>query len=415
MDAIQKALHKVMETVPRRILAQLLAEKLHERKMKLSRKKLDELATRLLTEKTDVITFDHGKPSSRREDITIEITDDDIRFIEQRTNDFIAKFSEFAKSVSENITLEMHAALKKQFKTEFQQQRRDLADFRKRLERRWGAGLNDMRMLVTIAREFGSEIHRDLRANGGGERPQSFEVLIRLHARACQVFEEVVCLLSNGFADGAMARWRTLHEIAAVTSLIVEGGDQLAERYDAHRIVESHKAAHQYRRYSKRLGHAPISDKEIQQIDKIYNEVLDRYGPSFGTQQGWASEHLKKERPTIADIQEAAEIGHMAPFYRWASHNVHASPNGTYFKLGLIGDSQVLLAGPSNAGLADPGHAAALSLLAVSASLLQLHATIDNNVMINVMRNLADEIGDAMLRAHRQMVAEEHTADAEDR
>jgi hypothetical protein len=42
------------------------------------------------------------------------------------------------------------------------------------------------------------------------------------------------------------------------------------------------------------------------------------------------------------------------------------NPEGVFFKLGLIGESEVLLAGPSNAGLTDPGHASALSLMQIS-------------------------------------------------
>jgi len=39
-----------------------------------------------------------------------------------------------------------------------------------------------------------------------------------------------------------MARWRTLHEINVVITLIAEDGDELAERYLAHDIVESARA-----------------------------------------------------------------------------------------------------------------------------------------------------------------------------
>jgi hypothetical protein len=53
-------------------------------------------------------------------------------------------------------------------------------------------------------------------------------------------------------------------------------------------------------------------------------------------------------------------------------------------KLGILAESQVILAGPSNAGLADPGHGAALSLSRVTAALvgLQQPPTLDNNVSL---------------------------------
>jgi len=75
-----------------------------------------------------------------------------------------------------------------------------------------------------------------------------------------------------------------------------------------------------------------------------------------------------------------------------ASHNVHANPKGVFFKLGMLAESQVLLAGPSNAGLADPGHGAALSLSRVTAALvgLQQPPTLDNNVALLMMVQLGD-------------------------
>jgi hypothetical protein len=198
-----------------------------------------------------------------------------------------------------------------------------------------------------------------------GNTTKSFEILIRLHARACQVAEEVVCLLSNGLADGAMARWRTLHEIAAVGCLIRDHGDELAERYEQHQLIEAWKAALQYQRHRKRLRQKPLSEQTIKKIEDDRAQALETYGPEFGKPYGWAAKHLAKRDPTIADIQEAAGIDHLGPYYRMASHNVHANPRGVFFKLGLIGELEVLLAGPSNSGLADPGYATALSLVLV--------------------------------------------------
>jgi hypothetical protein len=108
-------------------------------------------------------------------------------------------------------------------------------------------------MIITIARELGENINKHVGAAGGGDRPQTFAVLINLHTRACQITDEILCLLGGGFADGAMARWRTLHEIVSVAYLIGRDGEELAERYVAHQIVESRKAARQYEAHRERL------------------------------------------------------------------------------------------------------------------------------------------------------------------
>lgn len=92
-----------------------------------------------------------------------------------------------------------------------------------------------------------------------------------------------------------------------------------------------------------------------------------------------------------------------------ASHNIHANPKGVFFKLGLIGKSEVLLAGPSNAGLADPGHAMALSLIKTSSVLMKQNPTADNLVAVKVMERLGDEIGQAFSDAHKQLIEDDRS------
>ena len=68
-----------------------------------------------------------------------------------------------------------------------------------------------------ISRESGDLFNESF----GKNNDQVFFVLWRLHARSCQITMEILALLKSGFADGAHARWRTLHEIA-VTALFIK-------------------------------------------------------------------------------------------------------------------------------------------------------------------------------------------------
>ena len=98
---------------------------------------------------------------------------------------------------------------------------------------------------------------------------------------------------------------------------------------------------------------------------------------------------------------------HFRSHYRLASHNVHANPKGVFFKLGLLRETQVLLAGASNAGLVEPGHATALMLTRISATLCCLRPSLDNNVALSMMGTLIEEIGEAFLKAHKQLETDE--------
>jgi hypothetical protein len=401
METLQKAVNKTLEELPLTVLSAFLDETLRERDIKLSERKLGELAQRLLHEKTDTISI-----GSRR-DVLIEFTDEDAERLSAKAEQFVKQLPDLIESFSDTAAVDVLAALKRRWGKEAALQRRAVKRFRKRLEERWGAGLEPLRMLATIAREFANDMNRGLGSAGGGDRPQTFSVLIKLHVRACQVTDEIICLLAGGFADGAMARWRALHEIASVAYLIEQHGEELAERYVAHQIVESRKAARQYEKHRERLGQTPFGEEVLLQIEREYTALIGKYGDDFKNPQGWASKAVGKSNPSIADVQEAAQLDHLGPYYRMASHNVHANPKGVFFKLGLIGDSQTMLAGPSNAGLADPGHATAVSLVQISSTLLRLYPTVDNNIAVKIMYILTKEVGKQLLAAHEQLIKDD--------
>lgn len=87
-----------------------------------------------------------------------------------------------------------------------------------------------------------------------------------------------------------------------------------------------------------------------------------------------------------------------------ASHNVHANPKGVLFKLGLQGcTDDILLAGPSNAGLADPGHLTAISLTQVTTTLLTTRPNLDRLVASRILLKLTDEIGETFWVADRRL------------
>jgi hypothetical protein len=270
--------------------------------------------------------------------------------------------------------------------------------FERHLESSWSEPLAILRMLLTFAREAGDLLNRELREDPG-DLTHSIEVITRLHARACQVCDEVITLMRAGFADGAMARWRTLHEISVVGLLIQQHGEDLAKRFVEHQKVEAYHAACEYQSRHERLGYAAIPDDEFQDIELEYGEVINRYGKAFGTPYGWAAQCLGVERPTIAQIEKAIGTAHLRPYYRLASHNVHSTPKGAFFRLGLLEGTDLLLAGPSNAGLEEPGQNAGLCLLKTTLALALLKPTLDGIVAVKMMNKLTEELGPAFVKA----------------
>jgi hypothetical protein len=213
----------------------MIEKKLEEHSIKLPKKRLNELVSRLVAGE-DNVQLNVAKDLT---DTIIKFTDEDFAWFEKRNDEMFEKLPELIDHASEDFSSTILAGLKTRWRGEWRQQQRDMKGFRERLDKRWGQGLGGIRMLVTIAREFGDTFNQEGSMAESGGLGYSFDVLRRLHARACHVADEVICLLSSGFADGAMERWRTMHEIAAVAYLIGQHGDSLAERYVAHQIVEA--------------------------------------------------------------------------------------------------------------------------------------------------------------------------------
>jgi hypothetical protein len=289
--------------------------------------------------------------------VLLEFTPKDIQELEQNFTEFAdRRLPEILESLTRDLASKVLADLKRRWPPYSQQQRCELGGFQKRLYDRWRIPLEALRMLVTVCREFGDSVNQEIRQSPDAtKRRHVIDVLARSHARACQIAEEVLTLLEAGFSGGAMARWRTMHEISVVAAFIAATGEDLAERYVLHQAVESKRAADEYQQCQARLGYEPLTEEDLNAVQKAYDSVIAKYGPQFGKgDYGWASQHLAKKKPTFKDIEAAVQIDHFRAHYRLASHSVHANPKGVFFALGMLPETQVLLAGPSNAGLADP-------------------------------------------------------------
>ena len=282
--------------------------------------------------------------------------------------------------------------------------RRERRSFESNLARAWRKPLDLLEMLLAIALEAGDEFNHEFRAAASEEQNYVFEVLTRLHARACQITSEILALLRSGYADGAHARWRSLHEIAVIGFFIKSSGNEVAERYLLHDAIESYKAARQYQEHCTRLGYESLSEEEFNEIESTYQHLISRFGPSYKGDYGWAAPVIGNDRPTFRDIEKKVELDHLRPSYRLASHNVHANPKGVFFKLGLYPGSQdILLAGPSNTGLADPGHGTAISLGQITVALLTTKPNIDRLVICDTLMRLEQEIGEELLETQKSL------------
>lgn len=206
-------------------------------------------------------------------------------------------------------------------------------------------------------------------------------------------------------ADGAMARWRTLHEIVVVAELLVKHGEGLAVRYRAHEFVEAKRAMDRFVLHHEQLGYAPPSERDVVETEEDYKAVLKLYGDGFGSEYGWAAEHLKIKKPRMVDLEVASGQAAMQSYYRMASYNVHASSKGIAFRFGLLDGkgAPVMLAGAINAGFVEPARNAAFDLVHITCLLAHGTARFDRMVEWQILVQLRDGLLPKLERAHRDL------------
>ena len=303
----------------------------------------------------------------------------------------------------DDIAVDVLSDIKKEaFPTGIERHKAGRLQFEQRLMSFWKKPLDLLDVFITCATEAGSEFNSEFRNQAVLEGDAVFEALTRLHGKACQVSKETFVLLRSGYADGALARWRTLHELTVVACVIDRHGQEVAEKYLLHSAIQRHNSAVEYHKQCEQLGQKPFSQEEMAGFKEERDSLVERFGKPFETSYGWAVSVTDSNRPGMADLEECVGLKHFHPYYNMANGNIHADSHGTYFRLGLSSSGEnVILAGPSNEGLADPGHSTAISLCQVTTVLLARKPKLDYAVYSYVLRNLVDEIGDAFIEAHR--------------
>ncbi|KQZ22440.1 hypothetical protein ASD50_21260 [Mesorhizobium sp. Root552] len=410
MGSLQALLEEQLSTMPRVIATELVRDKLkaagHGEDEKLIGSIVDQLLGAGSGEDADGDDADVIEIESD-EDIVLQFTDADTA----RVQGYADKISETLPDLIHTVAEAAAGKILRRYERDWAVWR-DATDiqmdqFRCNLQARWGKGFDALRMLIELSRDIGTDFHRRASRSRSRRRAHLNKALSRLHVRAIQIASEIMVLMENGYADGAMARWRTLHEVACVAMVLYDGGEALAERYLAHEIVEAKKGLGQYQQCHTRLGYAPFAKRAAARIEKDYADAIRRYGKEFGGDYGWVAAHLGNPKPNFSNIEDAAGLAMMRSHYKMASHNVHASTKAIVYQLGSLDRRYAVIAGASNVGFVEPGQNLALSLLHITMLLLPTSWTLDKIAQLMALNKLHDRIPRALAQAERAIARDE--------
>lgn len=283
--------------------------------------------------------------------------------------------------------------------------------FEARLLNKWRIPLNLLEMLIVISIESAEMFPMNYESNDIIEHIYVLQALEKIHARACQVSNEILCLIRGGFADGAFARWRTLYELATVSFFITKHGNKVAERYLEYEDIESYYLMKEYQKYCVHLSHEPLTAVEIKKVTDKRDFLIAKYGEGFDKSFGWAANVLSKQKRNFRGIEEDVGLDHLRPYYKLSCNYIHPGPKGNNYKMGVINNrlNNLFLCGPTNYGFADAGQNTAISLYQITTCYLTVEPTYDKLMILNVLYALCDEIDNAFVSVQREIEKEEDT------
>lgn len=269
------------------------------------------------------------------------------------------------------------------------------ADVERELREIWGQAIDDYYQVVVCVDEAGREFVNDLLPRAHEEDDVRFVALAGLMAQGARTGLEVWHLIRLGFAAGATARARTLHEINVTAQLLAEHGLELSRCYLDHIAVDQLD-------YMRHLPDDQLSDRDrrvTRELEQRVQHLVERHGPAFGRPNGWAC-HLvagAKAAPSFRKLEELAELDHWRPLYKEGSQAIHPTSWSALVNMEQGG----MVTSWRMTGLADPANAALTSLTHLLSTVL-LAADLENQadlLYVNTVRQLADEVQETMVEA----------------
>lgn len=229
------------------------------------------------------------------------------------------------------------------------------SEFLARQEQKWGKAFVSSEALYLCILESTEHYEQYVCSTHLGEENYTYHALKHIHGRALQMYSEIMCLVQNGFADGAYARWRSLYELSIIASFIGKYGELVAEAY-------------------------------INSVGTNAKNEWARKAPCFANKK-------PREKITFKDLFENSEINESwNEEYKLTNLLVHGSADGTFHRLGQYGNMSILSVGRSDWGMSLPAIHAAMSLVLVTCQFFSVYTHGDSIAAVSTFNKWISRI-----------------------
>lgn len=248
--------------------------------------------------------------------------------------------------------------------------RTEINEFLAMQEQQWGKcfiAFEAMYIMTVKAAEQYSKFA--LKNEEYNEKKYLFISLQNIHGRACQIYLEILCLMKNGFADGAYARWRSMYELSVIAYFISKYGEVVAKSF-----LESANTNDQYEWARKASC--------FKSFHKEYVRFADIHRTCKFEKKVWKTQ------------------------YDLANKIIHATPQGTFKRLANKDNGGNTIVGPSNYGLTTPAEHSAISLAMISNVFMSIFPNRNSIIAIQYINRWIDVIRKYFFSTHDEAFEE---------
>jgi len=281
--------------------------------------------------------------------------------------------------------------------------RKNHEEFINRNTRRWASVLDQLELLYITSQEAGIYFQEHYLGISELEHDPLLGVLMRLHANALRITSEIIHLLKGGYADGALARWRSLFEISVTSLVIHKYGRDAAVDYIKNGYIKTVEGREEYQKIAEEMGLEPYTTEEIQE-SQSFKETLS------GGDEHWHWARKYTGFSKLEKLREHVDLGKWSHIYKLASRSIHADYSDVRSLLAMEEAQQdILLVGQSNSGMTLPAHCTAIMLNQITICFLTSYIQEDSKldysnsmIFMSILKRYSDKVGEELLKSQNQ-------------
>jgi hypothetical protein len=264
---------------------------------------------------------DFGETEGEMRAVIQGIVDD----LESVIHDLSDKFSDSIEEVIPKVLDEISEVISNSISedaTEHVRYMREVQSSRaETIENVWGEAIEQLDIMRGMVLEW-NNIAMNLHY-GPYKEPNTAFALCKLVERGYELVGEIVTLIRAGYADGALARWRSLHEVCVIAMFLAKRSDNCAHMYMSHHLVDELRLLDTDNSFGVILANGVDRGLYVRDLKRRVEAMARKVGEDFLKDYGWASIELGVKKVTFRDLENYVGLDVLRRGYRQANGAVH--------------------------------------------------------------------------------------------